>query len=102
MTEALSEQNPLGAVELSEREFHDVYSLLRMCLTAEMGIDEKVVSDGKTLLESCERILLARTDNPTLVSDMKRGFVPLFERLMRAGTSPVTTEAGKVYRVEFR
>jgi len=60
------------------------------------------VSDGKELLESCERILLARKDNSTLVSDMKRGFGPLFERLMRAGTSTVITEAGKVYRVEFQ
>jgi hypothetical protein len=33
---------------------------------------------------------------------MSKGFVPLFERLHNAKDSPVTTEKGLVYRVEFR
>jgi hypothetical protein len=102
MTDALSAKHLSNAVELSEKEFQDVYSLLKMCLAVEMGIDEKAIVDGTEFLASCERILLSRTDNPTLVSDMKRGFVPLFERLSEAGKTPVTTGKGKVYRVEFR
>ena len=60
MTETPSESSFRESVELSEDEFRDVYSLLKMCLAVEMGIDEKsLVVDGE---------LVARLDIERLAS----------------------------------
>ena len=94
--------SPVNSVELNEEEFKDVYELLRMCLVAEMGIDDKNIPDGDPFLKSCQRILEARVDETgNKHYDMSRGFVPLFERLHNAKDSPVTRNNGVFYRVEF-
>ena len=101
MTETPSESSFRESVELSEDEFRDVYSLLKMCLAVEMGIDEKSLVDDGELVASCERILNTGREDSQRASDMKRGFVPLFERLNEAGRAPVTTGTGRVYRIDF-
>ena len=103
MPQTPTNNQPQNSVELSETEFREVYSLLKMCLAAEMGVDEKSVPDGDPFISSCHRILTAGTmQEGKKKHDMSRGFVPLFERLHNARNSPVKTNDGLVYRVEFR
>jgi hypothetical protein len=98
----LKDTPPPQAVELSEDEFNDVYDLLKMCLAAEMGIDDKKIPDGEEFADSCQRIVNAGAkpdDNKTY--DMNRGFIPLYQRLHDAKDAPLKKEGGTVYRVEF-
>ena len=93
---------PSKAVDLSEDEFNDVYSLLKMCLAAEMGIDDKAIPDGEEFASSCQRIVNAGAipgDNRAY--DMSRGFIPLYERLHSAKDAPLKKDGSTVYRVEF-
>jgi len=102
MTYTASDNTSRDSVELSESEYREVHSLLRMCLAAEMGIDGNSVVDDQELVHSCERILNGGGEDSVHASDMKRGFVPLFARLNEAGKSPLATNSGIVYRIEFR
>ena len=103
MSQSSTEKSPLGIVDLAEEEFDDVYSLLKTCIALEMGIDPKRVPDGEPFMKSCRRILEeAERDSGTLMEDMGRGFVPLFERLSAAKSSPDVRKEGVFYRVEFR
>jgi hypothetical protein len=103
MTKAPPNSIPENVVDLSEDEFKEVYTLLKMCLAVEMGIDEKQVPDGEPFVNSCQRILNASDDRDDVKKhyDMSHGFVPLFERLNNARNSPLTTQSGVVYRVTF-
>jgi hypothetical protein len=93
---------PTKAVDLSEDEFNDVYDLLKMCLAAEMGIDDKAVPDGEEFANSCQRIVNAgATPGDNKVYDMSHGFIPLYQRLYNAKDAPLKQEGGTVYRVEF-
>jgi len=92
---------PNRSVELAEDEFNDVYALLKTCIASEIGIDSATIPDGEEFVNSCQRILGSGNTRPNLVSDMHRGFLPLFERLYTAKSSPVNTEAGVFYRVTF-
>lgn len=89
------------SVELAEEEFNDVYSLLKMCIASEIGIDNEPATDGEEFVRSCQRILDSAQSRTNVTSDMQRGFLPLFERLYNAKSSPVSTNAGVVYRVNF-
>jgi|GEM_PF-4831271 len=94
--------SPKHTVELSEDEFNDVYVLLKTCIAAEMGLDDDSIPDGKEFINSCMNILgTSHASHSTTISDMQRGFIPLFERLFNAKDSPVSTEDGVVYRVTF-
>ena len=89
-------------VELTQEEFEDVYSLLKLCLASEMGIDVRHVPDGDPFIRSCHNILddTWKIDNGTTY-DMRHGFVPLFERLHNVKNSPVRKNDGVFYRLEF-
>jgi len=102
MPQTPTNRTPQNSVELSEDEFKEVYSLLKMCLAAEMGVDENSVPDGDPFIKSCQRILTAgNVTEAKKKYDMGKGFVPLFERLNSARNTPVKTDDGVVYRVEF-
>ena len=91
-----------NVVELTKDEFDEVYKLLKLCLAAEIGVDVRKVPDGDPFINSCRNILNSANavDNGTSY-DMKHGFVPLFERLHNVKDSPVETNDGVFYRVEF-
>ena len=91
-----------NVVELTKEEFDEVYKLLKLCLAAEIGVDIKNVPDGDPFIDSCRNILNSAGDVDNGTSyDMKHGFVPLFERLHNVKDSPVRTNDGVFYRVEF-
>lgn len=89
-------------VELSEDEFNDIYTLLETCIKVEMGVPENEENDCKEFVRSCTRILNSASDRPAKVRhDMQRGFIPLLERLYSAKSSPVRTNDGVYYRINF-
>jgi hypothetical protein len=95
--------NRKDSVELSEKEFEEVYALLKMCLAAEIGVDEKSVTDGDAFIKSCEQILSITAEvEDRKHYDMSHGFVPLFERLHNVRHAPVKTDTGTIYRVDFK
>lgn len=74
---------------------------MKMCIAAEMGIDEEQVPDGEPFIKSCRKILSTGKPESTKYFDMSKGFVPLFERLSDAKNAPVKTQDGTFYQVEF-
>ena len=102
MPQSPTNRKTLNVVDLSEDEYREVFSLLKMCLAAEMGVNENSAPDGDSFIKSCQHILNAgQINGEKKLYDMSRGFVPLFERLYNARNSPVKTSKGLTYRVEF-
>lgn len=91
-------ENP-PPVELDEDEFHRVYTTLRNCLAREVGVD-RVDCDDATFLRSClEHLDTEERDERYF--HLRRGFLPLFERLTQAMATPKGSDGAVTYRVTF-